>query len=1013
MKLRRSSHVLATTTCGLALCLGPTVSRAQPSSIPLDRTHHATWAQSDSLMLAGSSRVLRSPDGYLWLAHPLGLIRFDGVRFALVDSTRFPELRSERPGIYLPQIVDRSGAMWVSRPDGALLTYRDGALKVAVPASARAGADVIEDGAGRVLVWQRRAFQLWVWRNERLEPVALPPEMPRTLVLGVVRDTADGIWIGFREHGLWHLRNGVARHIRSPIVSDENAVRPLLQARDGALWADGNGLGRSVVRLEGDRWTRVPVNGDASRSFFGRTAIEEPNGAIWFGTLGNGLVRWDGQRLERVGSRVGLSSANVQSLLLDDEGSLWLTTDAGLDRLRSTPLFMLSADDGLPTTTASGIVEDKGGHLWIASHPGGAIYRIDGGRFREHRGPLRVDSVPRPNAVSFQLLTAARAGGAWVAPYLGGLGRLDDAGLRRVDGQTPALQQIRVIQALDARDGTLWLAFLRRGLGWFRDGRYERVPLPDSSAVNVSDMTEDSRGHVWVSVADGPFLYAMADGRVARRLGPDDGVTEPIGHLAFERGDTLWALGETTILRIVGGKVSRVGVASIGHMLRARSAALVADDRLWIAGEAGIVHLSLDTLHRIADGATDRLAPVVLGAVDGAPVPKTPAVTLQPITRTRDGHIWIATPTGIAVVDPARRTRNSRPPRVVIEDVSVGGRPLNPSATHTIGPRLDRVDIRFTATSLHVPERVRVEYRLEGADEGWRTAGVPRLASYTQLRPGNYRFRVRAWNEDGVSAADEASLGFRVLPMWYQTWWFVALVLATVAATSAATLALVQRARHRRRAEALQATFRATLEERTRLARELHDTLLQGFTGIVLQLEGLRHLLRHSHAPSAEQLSRILTLADSALFDARQSVWDMRSKSLEERSLAEAIQETAVGLTTGSPVAVRFATRGDPRTLAPTVQAAMLHIGREALRNAVHHASAQAVDVVLQYDDAETRLVVRDDGVGMQSDPIASNGTSGHFGIVGMRERATRAGGSLSITSAPGTGTRVELVLPT
>ena len=307
---------------------------------------------------------------------------------------------------------------------------------------------------------------------------------------------------------------------------------------------------------------------------------------------------------------------------------------------------------------------------------------------------------------------------------------------------------------------------------------------------------------------------------------------------------------------------------------------------------------------------------------------------------------------------------------------------------------------------------MRVEYRLDDVDPTWVQSDLPRIASYTQLRPGQYRFRVRARNEDGVPSPGEAVWSFQVLPAWYQTWWFMGLALFVVAATGSGAALLAQRERGRRAATRAQARFDAMLSERTRIARELHDTLLQGFTGITLQLEALRQQTARTAAPASDALARILTVADATLREAREMVWDMRAPELRASELPEVLEQTCRAALDESNTRLQFRLVGVPRRVAPVVETAALRVGREAVANVAKHADATVVDFELAYDTSGIRLTIQDDGRGILESELETAPRTGHWGIAGMRERARIAGGSLLITGLPSGGTRVVLSLP-
>jgi signal transduction histidine kinase len=330
----------------------------------------------------------------------------------------------------------------------------------------------------------------------------------------------------------------------------------------------------------------------------------------------------------------------------------------------------------------------------------------------------------------------------------------------------------------------------------------------------------------------------------------------------------------------------------------------------------------------------------------------------------------------------------------------------------TIGPDPGRVEIRYSATGPAIPERIVLEYMLEGADRSWIQSSPDRVVAYGQLRPGTYTFRVRATNADGIASRSDAALRIRVTPAWYQSKWFLALLLLLVAAGGAAVVHAVQQARARRETERLQARYDATLSERTRLARELHDTLLQGFTGITLQLQALQRMITTSPRNAAISLSGVLSTADATLRDARQMVWDMRAPELDHHDLAEALEIAARQAIADTGTRLDFSVLGTARRLDIGVETTALRIGREAIVNAVKHAAARVITVSVHFASTQLMLIVRDDGRGCDDAMVERAVEGGHWGIRSMRERAARAGGTLEIAGQVGAGTTITLVVP-
>jgi signal transduction histidine kinase len=494
--------------------------------------------------------------------------------------------------------------------------------------------------------------------------------------------------------------------------------------------------------------------------------------------------------------------------------------------------------------------------------------------------------------------------------------------------------------------------------------------------------------------------------------GPESGIEEPLLHLATEGGDTLWASTQSgTLVRLIGGRAASVVDPDLRRALALQSVVLVVGGgALWLGTAGGIGRIPLASLHAAADGFGPPPATRWFGPSDGLPIARTGRFQGSTGARAGDGRIWFTTPAGLAVVDPDAAPFNTVAPTPRIEGARIGGRPGSVSDGSHVDPRPDRLELDFTAGALRTPERTTVEYRLDGADEQWIDAAGTRTASYSRLGPGAYRFRVRARNEDDIASLSEATLSFRVLPAWYQGWWFLPLAALGIAGAGAMSVGMSGRASRRAESRRLTDRYEAALHERTRMAQDLHDTLLQGFVGVTLHLQALERQMREAPEQAGSALGRVLSMADDALREGRRMVWDMRAPELEGHDLAGAVETAARRAVEGLAIRLDFQVSGVPRPLAPPLETTVLRVAREAVSNVVRHANASELSIRLSFAPDAVALFVRDDGTGFEPSRIEA---SGHWGLVGMSERAVRAGGRLRVHGAAGAGTTLELSLPT
>ncbi|HZG54356.1 MAG TPA: histidine kinase, partial [Pyrinomonadaceae bacterium] len=482
-------------------------------------------------------------------------------------------------------------------------------------------------------------------------------------------------------------------------------------------------------------------------------------------------------------------------------------------------------------------------------------------------------------------------------------------------------------------------------------------------------------------------------------------LSENVRGVLVDRRGRLW-------VGTLGGGLARF---KDGRFKPVTSAAGLADDtitrlledgagNLWMGSTRGVLRASLKDLSDYADERVRSVTCVAYGKADGLPSIDCSGGTQPAGWRTRDGALWFPTAQGVAVIDPSRLARNELPPPVVVENLVVDRAPLALADDLRL-PRGSRaVEIHFTALSFVAPSKVKFRYLLEGFDRDWVEAGARREAFYTNLPPGSYRFRVLAANDDGVWSEQGATLAFILPPYFYQTRWFY---LVAALLTAAAMWGVYQL-----RVRQLKHEFVAVLEERNRIARELHDSLAQGFTSISIHLEAVSAKMGAPHDAAREHLNQARLLVRSSLAEARRTVRDLRSGLLETGDLAAALAEVAGQLTAGTNVSSQVTITGATRPLPARVESNLLRVGQEALTNAVRHAGARTVLTRLEYGSGQVRLCIEDDGQGFDVHTTGAAANGGGFGLRGMRERLIQIGGTLAVESTPGRGARITATVP-
>ncbi len=997
--------------CGLpGLALEP--------STPLANYGRQSWGMENGLPQNTVQALVQTRDGFVWLGTEVGLVRFDGNGFAVFDKNSMPAL----PGNDVRCLLEsRDGALWIGTSEG-LARWKDGVVTAFTTQDGLPGNGIrglAESSAAGLFV----STDLGLVRLAGERFVSATEGLPSGTVNFLSTDKEGMLWTA-TARGFFLSRDN---HWAGPMFSSlfPNAGAEFFAAfQPGQFSAANKNVVLAVIR--DGVLARLTIGHELPGSRI-QTILVDHEGSLWIGT-NSGLVRFlPGQvhlpppppdRNSSTGGTANISPARVQllpvtdplatasilSLMEDHEGNLWVGTETGgLHILRDQRFRTLGAREGLSSDAATAVVEDGAGTLWVGTNGSGlnALRRSGDGKNQVKNYTVR-DGLLSDVILS---LAAAPNGDLWVGTP-DGLNRIR-AG--KIDSFTSAdgLPDDFIRSLLADADGSLWIG-TRRGLThwmWLKAGAIfggRMVTLTQANRLGsdlVGAMARDAKGDLWVATLAG--LSRLSGGKIVNFTtanGLSSNVVTALlpygnGMLLIgtqEHGWNLWD-GQHFTMETNGG-------------LNQTTIHAILDDgsgHLWFATGNGIARCD-------CGGAGMQAAEcshwIEFGAADGLRSRETATNSHPSAWRSRDGHLWFATPKGLVEVDPAHFPVNVVPPPVVLErfavdDVTLRATPLRGAAFPLEVPaghvhfQFDYAGLSFTA-----PQKVRYRFMLEGFDRGWTEAGARRSAYYTNIPPGRYTFRVQAANNDGLWNTEGAALAFELRPHFYQTLWFYALLLAVVVGV----VVLLLRLRLRR----AEGEFRAVLGERNRIAREIHDTLAQGYVGISVQLEVLSELLRH-HKPEAAVRHLDLTrgYVREGLAEARQSIWALRSQDAGETTLPVRLRRI-VEAEGGHGLEAGFSLFGAYRPLPTETEREFLRVAQEAIHNVKKHAEARHLFVQLEYGPEEIALEVRDDGRGFATEPEPQ---PGHYGLTGMRERATAIGGTLEVASEPGVGTTVRL----
>jgi signal transduction histidine kinase len=761
--------------------------------------------------------------------------------------------------------------------------------------------------------------------------------------------------------------------------------------------------------------------------FMAEGLLRDHRDALWIATVQHGLLRVQNGTVAQFSHDNGLTGDFVSTLFEDREGSIWAGTINGLDRFREPAVLTISANQGMSTPVGC-VLAAGDGSVWIGSYVGL-------NRWRQGRMTLyRATPLPRPVATRKHETRSTRMkasevtdpglrdneitslfedqrGRIWVGTLNGGVSWFEHDRFNPVSGVP-----VGIVTAIfaDAHEG-VWICLSAFGLFHVINGKVvESVPWPWSEqehSPQVSAVVADSQGGQWLGFLKGGIGY-FKDGQVHASLSRKDGLgSDRIWNLYIDHEGTLWASTEGGLSRIRDGRVMTL---TTKNGLPCDAVHWIIEDdafSFWVNTACGLLRVDRVELNSWESDAAPSIHPIVFDRADEIPTHATTPYS-PVVTKSVDGQLWFAHWDGVTAIDPLHLPINRVVPPVHIEQIIADGKIHLPISGLRLPAQLRDLTIDYTALSLVASEKMRFRYRLEGQDRDWREVLNIRSAQYSNLAPGNYRFRVIAANNSGVWNREGASLDFSIAPAYWQTNWFRALCVAAFIAL----LWALYRLRLRQVGREFELGLEARVAERTRIARDLHDTLLQSFQGLLLRFQTVRELLRTRPGEADQILESAIDQTAQAITEGREAVQGLRASTADPDDLAVAIAKLEEDLATetgnNASVGLHVAVEGTPQTLRPIVRDEIYRIAREAVRNAFRHAEAKQIEVELRYDERQLRLRVGDDGKGIDPKFRITEGRVGHFGLSGMRERAKLLRGKLTVWSAPGSGTEIELIVP-
>ncbi len=952
------------------------------------------WGKDKGFVGGTIYAICQSGDGYLWLGTDRGLVRFDGEKFTLIQRPL-----PDRPAIGPVRglVADSDGNLWIRLQGPQVLLYRDGRFSDALEGTgfyAPVFTAMATDGHGGMLFSDLYTRSVR-YAHGKIETLAGSTDAAGTVTS--MAETPDGkVWLGTRDGGLLLILNGKTAHGNAPGLGSDK-VNALAPAGDAGLWI-GTDQGLRFRPTSGDIRLAPPEWNTKIQVF---DLVGDVDGNLWAASS-RGLVRVTQAGDFSLLPGSGRKTAEVTAVFEDKDRNLWFGGSGGLEQLKDGLFSTYSTQAGLPDSNGGALYADMEGRIWFAPVSGG-LYFLERGRLESvHLAGLDRDVV---------YSISGRGNEIWVGRQSGGLTRILRTGndlSAKTWTRTDGLAENTVYTTWLGRDGTVWAGTISGGLSRLKNGVFTNYSISNGLSSNaVNSLIEGYDGTLWVGTSAG--LDAFRNGTWSHWTSADGLPSSEVRNCFEDAKHVLWIVTPSGLAYLSSGKPV---VPDLPESLRDQLFGITGDSLgfLWLSTGDQVIRVNRDRLLENSLRESDIQA---IGEPDGL-------IGAEGVRRDRsilsgpDGRIWVSVQNGIAVADPMLSLGESRPLAVRIDAIVAAGGTFPPRDSPRIPAETRSVTIRFSGASLDPPDRIWYRYLLEGADPTWSDPVQIRQVSYNNLHSGAFRFRVMASHDGLLWNGPEGDAGFSIDEAFWETWWFrTGCVLLGVLAVLS-----VFRLRTLRLSRQLNSRFQERLAERTRIAQELHDTLLQSFQGLMLRFQTVDRMLPARPNEAKAMLDEALDRADDALAESREAIQNIRSFPRQHprltRALAlllEQVQSEMSHNGRGQP-SCSIVVEGFEQALRDDVTEEICRIAHEALRNVFQHARASHLEIEISFRDVELWLSFRDDGAGIEPSVLKAGARSGHWGLIGMRERATRLGAELTFWSKPGAGTEIALTMP-
>ena len=968
------------------------------------------WTTDNGLPQNSVTGLTQSPEGYLWFTTADGLVRFDGVRFRVFNKANTPGITTNR---MYGAFVDLHGRLWLHTDDGGILFYEKGVFHAAMtPDKLLTGlhSRFFNDPAGDVIFYvsdEYHARKHYHYQNGKFVPLEIAGLAQESQL--VLVDGQGGLWFASNKE-LRRVKDGKSDTYDLGAFNFGYTYKVAYEDRQGGIWLAGfDSPKQFLLRIKGGK-----VHSFQLPSAPVSHLAEDRDGNLWLSVFMKGIYRIDKssvaaeepdtKQLTLVDAVDGISNVNSGHLCPNREGGMWVGTNKGLVRVLPQTFRVFSQQNGLPEDNAYPICEDSQGRIW-AGIWNNSLVEFENGSFKT--------ALRTRDTIFITSLFEDRSGRFWIG-NIDSLSYLDHNRFTTFTERTGVSKLAEFSVISQDRDGNLWFG-TSLGLIRFADGRATVITqedgLPDDYIVALLPTSD---GKMWVGTRSG--LASIENGNVKAFTTADGLASDYIRSLYEDSDRALWIGSyDGGLTRFKDEKFSRF---TMKEGLSSNGVFCILEDNygwFWMNSNQGIYRVSKQNLNDFADGKTRSLNSISYNKQDGLLNIEGNGGRQPAGIKARDGKLWFPTAQGIAVVDPETVATNQLPPPVLIEEVIIDSNAVSNDKLQgalanrsdiSVSPSQTNLQVDYTGLSFINSEQVKFKYRLEGLDKDWNEVGTRRTAYYSYLPSGEYTFHVIAANRDGVWNTEGARIRIRVLPPFYRTNWFILICLLVIGCL----VWMTYQWRVRQLAARLDLQFEQRLAERTRIARELHDTLLQGFVSASMQLHVAAEQVA-ADSPAKPILGRVQELMRRVIDEGRNAVRGLRTTDSSLNDLEESFARIQQELPVQATMDFRVVVEGTPRPLHPIIRDEVYRIGREALVNAFRHSQADHIQVELEYTARRFRILVRDNGRGI--DPVVlQSGREGHWGLSGMRERAEAFKSKLRVSSRKEAGTEVELIIP-